>query len=208
MHGEKASKLAEEFGVARDTVYHVVKNDPYYQSFKCTPGTEKYKAQIEKLFWTGTRSRDIPGLVPLDLRSVRYIVDKYEMQERLGAEIRQLRKKGWTWDDIGFKYGRCPSTIKSFAKITGGRTIKKEEPKKRKGGDIFDGAVLPFAAAIVERAVEDYKTALWYAKKYGRPTEEQRRLEAFFRSSWCETLTDINGEKIIQAVREREGYAI
>ena len=135
-------------------------------------------------------------------------MNKYEMQERLGAEIRHLRKQGWTWDDIGFKYGRYPNTLKRFASIPGGRTAKEEEPKKRKRGDIFDGAVLPFAAAIVERAVEDYKAVLWHAKKKGRPTVEQRRLEAFFRSSWCETLTDINGEKIIQAVREREGYAI
>lgn len=209
MHGEKASKLAEEFGVTWQTIYYVIKNDPYYQSIPCTPGAEKYKAQIEKLFWEGLRGKDISGIVPLDARSVQYILDKYEVQAQVGAEVARLREQGWTWDDLLFKFGGTIRTLKKFANIKHvGRTIKKEEPKKRKRGDIFDGAVLPFAAAIVERAVQDYKAALWDSKRKGRPTVEQRRLEAFFRSSWCETLTDINGEKIIQAVREREGYAI
>lgn len=211
MHGEKASKLAEEFGVTRQNIYYVIKNDPYYQSIDCTPGAEKYKAQIEKLFWEGLRGKDISGIVPLDARSVQYILDKYEVQAQLGAEVARLREQGWTWDDILFKFGGTIRVLKKFANIEHVERKEKKEEKARAGRraeDIHPAAVLPFAAAIVEQAVQDYKAELWHAKRYGRPTVEQRRLEAFFRSSWCETLTDINGEKIIQAVREREGYAI
>lgn len=53
------------------------------------------------------------------------------------------------------------------------------------------------ANAIIETVVRDYKTALKYHYTHPDKTEyadEVESLEGFFRSSWYELLTDLDGE--------------
>ena len=64
------------------------------------------------------------------------------------------------------------------------------------------------AAAIVERAVIDYKKTLRRVRKH--PENEmalsnKAELERFFRSGWCSMLTDIDGELIIEKIQKMEG---
>lgn len=58
---------------------------------------------------------------------------------------------------------------------------------------------LQLAAAIVERAVIDYKTAL---KTYD--DSRINRLEKFFKSEWFMMLSDLNGKILIRMVKGME----
>lgn len=63
-------------------------------------------------------------------------------------------------------------------------------------------------AAVVERAVMDYYSALKEAEQHPRNYEAKRTIdecERFFRSGTLEFWTDIDGELIIKATRERAG---
>ena len=60
------------------------------------------------------------------------------------------------------------------------------------------------ANAIVELAVKDYKKALKYHFRHPHRKEyadEVATLERFFRSGWYGTLTDLDGEYLINGVR-------
>ena len=60
------------------------------------------------------------------------------------------------------------------------------------------------ANAIVELAVKDYKKALKYHFKHPSNKEYERNvisIEAFFRSAWYDTLTDLDGEYLMAGVR-------
>lgn len=60
------------------------------------------------------------------------------------------------------------------------------------------------AAAIVELAVKDYKTALKYHYKHPDSkeySEEVNSLEQFFRSGWYGMLTELNGEYLMERVQ-------
>lgn len=64
------------------------------------------------------------------------------------------------------------------------------------------------AAAIVEKAVIDYRKAIRKVRKYPNnefALSEKQELERFFRSSWCRMLTDIDGEVIIEKIQQMEG---
>lgn len=54
------------------------------------------------------------------------------------------------------------------------------------------------ANAIVLKAVEDYR------KTDDRST--QRSIEAFFRSSWYQMLTNVDGEQLIQILRKEKRH--
>ncbi len=54
------------------------------------------------------------------------------------------------------------------------------------------------ANAIVLKAVEDYR------KADDRST--QRSIEAFFRSSWYQMLTNVDGEQLIQILRKEKQH--
>jgi hypothetical protein len=61
------------------------------------------------------------------------------------------------------------------------------------------------ANAIVEQAAKDYIAALRKLKK--RPGNEKAlsslsELETFFRSTWYEELTDIDGERLIKMLKK------
>ena len=61
------------------------------------------------------------------------------------------------------------------------------------------------ANAIILQAVKDYRAALKNHLK--RPTSEHGRqdveeLEMFFRSGWYQMLTDVDGEYLIERLRE------
>lgn len=60
------------------------------------------------------------------------------------------------------------------------------------------------ANAVVELAVKDYKTALKYHYKHPDKNEyaaDVAELERFFRSGWYGTLTDLDGEYLMNGVR-------
>ena len=64
------------------------------------------------------------------------------------------------------------------------------------------------AAAIVEKAVIDYRKALRQVRKHPNnefALSEKAEIERFFRSSWCRMLTDIDGEVIIEKIQQMEG---
>lgn len=56
------------------------------------------------------------------------------------------------------------------------------------------------AAAIVERAVMDYRVALMNQDKYGRVS-----LEKFFCSGWFDVLSDCDGKVLMQMIRRSAG---
>ena len=56
------------------------------------------------------------------------------------------------------------------------------------------------AEAIVVQATKDYRTALRSLQLYPESTKQlcqKRELEAFFRSSWFQTLCDLDGKQLI-----------
>ena len=57
------------------------------------------------------------------------------------------------------------------------------------------------AAAIVERAVLDYRAALMHQDKYGRVS-----LEKFFCSGWFDILSDCDGKILMQMIRRRRKW--
>ena len=69
------------------------------------------------------------------------------------------------------------------------------------------------ATEIVIQAAEDYFNALYWLKthKDREPDDKEVRhrtamkidCELFFRSNWCKQLTEIDGNRIIKAIRER-----
>ena len=60
----------------------------------------------------------------------------------------------------------------------------------------MDESYKELAAAIVERAVWDYRNALKYKKK-----SEIHSLEKFFLSGWFELLSDYDGDEIMRIIR-------
>lgn len=60
-----------------------------------------------------------------------------------------------------------------------------------------DEAYMNLQAAIIERAVEDYRVAL-----INERLREARQIERFFRSELGQALTMNNGEEIIKRVRK------
>lgn len=56
------------------------------------------------------------------------------------------------------------------------------------------------AAAIVERAVFDYRNALTNQDKYERVS-----LEKFFCSGWFDVLSDCDGKVLMQMIRRSAG---
>ena len=63
----------------------------------------------------------------------------------------------------------------------------------------MDESYTALAAAIVERAVWDYRNALKYKKK-----SEIHSLEKFFLSGWFELLSDLDGKTIIRKIKNME----
>lgn len=59
------------------------------------------------------------------------------------------------------------------------------------------------ANAIVILAAKDYRSALRREKKGRGGTDTIRELERFFRSPWCEMLTDVSGEYLIERIRQQ-----
>ena len=62
------------------------------------------------------------------------------------------------------------------------------------------------ANAIVEQAVKDYRTAQARVKANPESAEhakvEVRQLERFFRSSWFEVLTDVDGQLVLSRLKK------
>ena len=62
------------------------------------------------------------------------------------------------------------------------------------------------ANAIVEQAVKDYRTAQARVKAHPESADhakvEVRQLERFFRSSWFEVLTDVDGRLVLSRLKK------
>lgn len=65
------------------------------------------------------------------------------------------------------------------------------------------------AAAIVARAVQDYRMALKYLKKHPRRSRRRTKFEnlkhdceRFFTGDWIRELTDVDGRKIMEKIQE------
>lgn len=64
------------------------------------------------------------------------------------------------------------------------------------------------ANAIILQAVRDYRSALKSIKKYGKNKDAENtkcECESFFRSGWYRTLTQVDGEMLISALRAEVG---
>lgn len=62
------------------------------------------------------------------------------------------------------------------------------------------------AKAIVTQAATDYYNALYTLKRDKNDMQSIKTkidCEIFFRGKWCKQLCDIDGERIIKAIRER-----
>ena len=71
----------------------------------------------------------------------------------------------------------------------------------------MDEAVEKLANAIIIQAVKDYRVV--YRAYLKNPTDynkkEVERNEAFFHSAWYKTLTDLDGDFLLNKVRQMEG---
>ena len=66
-------------------------------------------------------------------------------------------------------------------------------------------AWLDLANAIVQQAARDYIVALKKLKRNpgnGLAAESKKELERFFRSSWYEELTDIDGDRLMKMLQK------
>jgi hypothetical protein len=69
--------------------------------------------------------------------------------------------------------------------------------------DSIERAYQDFANAIVKKAVDDYRRALDGIGYDGKsPAYIIRDVEKFFRSHYFEILTDVNGEFLIEKLRQ------
>lgn len=69
----------------------------------------------------------------------------------------------------------------------------------------IDGGYEGLANAIIVKAVEDYKVALTIALGLHPSTQSLNRiieLEKFFRGEWFKVLCDLDGEYLIEKIRE------
>lgn len=68
----------------------------------------------------------------------------------------------------------------------------------------YDEMYVLLAHAIVEKAVEDYRELLKMksSEMPGAPNCNLKELEAFFRSDWFKTLCDLDGEKVLEELKE------
>ena len=73
--------------------------------------------------------------------------------------------------------------------------------KKEVHGDPYEN----LANAIILRAVWDYRAALRRYRRTFEVNDEMIRCEKFFRSSWYEVLTDVDGEYLIKKLRKEAG---
>ena len=67
---------------------------------------------------------------------------------------------------------------------------------------------LSLAEAIIVQATKDYRTALRSLHMYPESTKQlrqKRELEAFFRSSWFQTLCDLDGKQLIWMLKNEVG---
>lgn len=65
------------------------------------------------------------------------------------------------------------------------------------------------ANAIIVQATKDYRSAYRRKLKFPHDRSAQgamERIERFFRSGWYEMLTSLDGDMILQKVREMEEY--
>jgi len=63
--------------------------------------------------------------------------------------------------------------------------------------------------AIIVQAADDYRAAIRSLKKcpYDYYSKDMlREIERFFRSAWYAKLTTVDGELILEGLREEEGY--
>ncbi len=62
------------------------------------------------------------------------------------------------------------------------------------------------ANAIVIQAAKDYKTVIRFLKKHPRDKTKMKlkeEIERFFRSSWCEMLTNAEPEYLMRSIRKK-----
>ena len=76
-----------------------------------------------------------------------------------------------------------------------------KKKKKEIHGDPYEN----LANAIILRAVMDYRAALRRYRRTYEVNDVMIRCEKFFRSSWYQVLTDVDGEFLIQKLREEAG---
>lgn len=63
----------------------------------------------------------------------------------------------------------------------------------------IDECYKDLANAIVEKAADDYRRVIRGKKQYGGYTrkDEKKKLIAFFKGGWCQLLTNVPGEEIL-----------
>lgn len=94
------------------------------------------------------------------------------------------------------------------------RKYKRKHKTKRtpKPGESDKCIRLPYeqlANAIVIYAVEDYRIVLKRCMKQPgdkKVQKERQKLERFFRSDWYKILTSVDGEKLMEKIKEEMGY--
>jgi hypothetical protein len=72
----------------------------------------------------------------------------------------------------------------------------------------IEKAYRALAASIVLQAAKGYRHAVWKAmhRQDMKAAYVIKKLEKFFRSSWCFDLCDIDGERIIKTLRKECRY--
>lgn len=65
------------------------------------------------------------------------------------------------------------------------------------------------AEAIIVQAVKDYRTVLGKLRYYRNDRTalaEKRQIERFFRSGWFAVLTDLDGEVLIEKIKQESAH--
>lgn len=79
--------------------------------------------------------------------------------------------------------------------------MEQENISRAVKGDPFEN----LANAIILQAVWEYRAALRRYRRHGNEDAELKKCERFFRSPWFGCLTNIDGEYLIEKLREEAG---
>ena len=67
----------------------------------------------------------------------------------------------------------------------------------------LDDSYIRLAHAVVVQAAKDYDAELdWFRQTYLNHKSELQSLERFFRSGWFELLSGLDGEALMEKIRE------
>lgn len=187
----------------------------YYRGYRDDPvdeSADQHADEIERLFRNGVEPRYMRGIVPLDVRSIRHVFKKFDIEGKVKCEVWTRYKSGEPIKILADEFNRTPNTVYGWVSEVNSR---KHKPKKKKCRLVRKqprsltraAGTDELAAAVVWQAVSDYERLLWGGRYKKEITAEIEELENFFLySEWFKLYTEIEGKQIIRYYRKAYEY--